>query len=157
MPPKAKKKGGKAKKAKEAAPVSEEQLQHQLLVAEAQRLKDEITRETADINEFQQQRVRCICRCLHCPRSPCSQARTCTHAPRHSCTPARPLRGGWCVGHVQGQLNYFWIVEKKKLEDKRAELRNKERERQDLEEKHQVEIKVARRCVCARAAAPSVC
>ncbi len=42
----------------------------------------------------------------------------------------------------QEKLNYFWIVEKKKLEDKRAELRNKEREMQDLEEKHQVEIKV---------------
>lgn len=40
------------------------------------------------------------------------------------------------------KLNYFWIVEKKKLEDKRAELRNKERELQDLEEKHQVEIKI---------------
>ena len=40
------------------------------------------------------------------------------------------------------KLNYFWIVEKKKLEDKKAELRNKERELQDLEEKHQVEIKV---------------
>jgi growth arrest-specific protein 8 len=40
------------------------------------------------------------------------------------------------------KLNYFWIVEKKKLEDKRAELRNKEREFQDLEEKHQVEIKI---------------
>ena len=40
------------------------------------------------------------------------------------------------------KLNYFWIVEKKKLEDKKAELRNKERELQDLEERHQVEIKV---------------
>ncbi|EQC37421.1 hypothetical protein SDRG_05025, partial [Saprolegnia diclina VS20] len=40
------------------------------------------------------------------------------------------------------KINYFWIVEKKNLEDKKAELRNKERERQDLEEKHQVEIKV---------------
>mmetsp|Transcript_33917 Transcript_33917/g.34550 ORF Transcript_33917/g.34550 Transcript_33917/m.34550 type:complete len:492 (+) Transcript_33917:197-1672(+) len=40
------------------------------------------------------------------------------------------------------KLNYFWIVEKKKLEDKRAELRNKERELQDLEEKNQVEIKI---------------
>ena len=40
------------------------------------------------------------------------------------------------------KLNYFWIVEKKKLEDKRAELRNKDRELQDLEEKHQVEIKI---------------
>jgi len=40
------------------------------------------------------------------------------------------------------KLNYFWIVEKKTFEDRKAELRNKERERQDLEEKHQVEIKV---------------
>ena len=40
------------------------------------------------------------------------------------------------------KLNYFWIVEKKNLEDKKAELRNKERELQDLEERHQVEIKV---------------
>lgn len=40
------------------------------------------------------------------------------------------------------KLNYFWIVEKKKAEDKRAELRNKERELQDLEEKNQVEIKI---------------
>lgn len=40
------------------------------------------------------------------------------------------------------KLNYFWIVEKKKLEDKRVELRNKDRESQDLEEKHQVEIKI---------------
>ncbi|KAJ8613521.1 hypothetical protein CTAYLR_002215 [Chrysophaeum taylorii] len=40
------------------------------------------------------------------------------------------------------KLNYFWIVEKKKLEDCKAELRNKERELQDLEEKHKVEIKV---------------
>ncbi|GMI25224.1 hypothetical protein TeGR_g8478, partial [Tetraparma gracilis] len=39
------------------------------------------------------------------------------------------------------KLNYFWIVEKKNLEDKKAELRNKERELQDLEEKHQVIIK----------------
>lgn len=38
------------------------------------------------------------------------------------------------------KLNYFWIVEKKKLEDKRAELRNKERELQDLEEKHQASV-----------------
>lgn len=31
-------------------------------------------------------------------------------------------------------------MEKKNLEDKRAELRNKERELQDIEEKHQVRI-----------------
>jgi len=40
------------------------------------------------------------------------------------------------------KLNYFWIVEKKCLEDKKAELRNKERELQDLEEKHAVEVKI---------------
>lgn len=40
------------------------------------------------------------------------------------------------------KLNYFWIVEKKDLEDKKSMLRNKERELQDLEEKHQVEIKI---------------
>lgn len=43
------------------------------------------------------------------------------------------------------KINYFWIVEKKNFEDRKAELRNKERERQDLEEKHQVEIKVWRK------------
>jgi hypothetical protein len=82
------------------------------------------------------------------------------------------------VCSLQGQLNYFWIVEKKNLEvrfraggregeapwrkwprgacgsptplapfiyclqDKKADLRNKERELQDLEERHSVEIKV---------------
>lgn len=40
------------------------------------------------------------------------------------------------------KLNYFWIVEKKKLEDKKGGLRNKERELQDLEEKHSMEIKM---------------
>ena len=40
------------------------------------------------------------------------------------------------------KLNYFWIVEKKNLEDKKSELRNKARELQDLEEKNHVEIKV---------------
>jgi hypothetical protein len=40
------------------------------------------------------------------------------------------------------KINYFWIVEKKNLEDKKAELRNKAREQQDLEERHAVETKV---------------
>jgi len=40
------------------------------------------------------------------------------------------------------RINYFWLVGKKELEDKQAELRNKEREHQDLEEKHQIEIKI---------------
>lgn len=50
------------------------------------------------------------------------------------------------------KINYFWIVEKKNFEDRKAELRNKERERQDLEEKHQVEIKASCHvCVSIRA------
>ena len=40
------------------------------------------------------------------------------------------------------RINYFWLVGKKELEDKQAELRNKEREFQDLEEKHTIEIKI---------------
>ncbi len=40
------------------------------------------------------------------------------------------------------KLHYFWIVEKRNLEDKKAELRNRAREKEDLEEKHAVEIKV---------------
>lgn len=40
------------------------------------------------------------------------------------------------------RINYFWLVGKKELEDKQAELRNKEREYADLEEKHQIEIKI---------------
>ena len=37
------------------------------------------------------------------------------------------------------RINYFWLISKKELEDKQAELRNKERELQDLTEKHQIE------------------
>jgi hypothetical protein len=40
------------------------------------------------------------------------------------------------------RINYFWLISKKELEDKQAELRNKERELQDLNEKHQIEIKI---------------
>jgi hypothetical protein len=35
-----------------------------------------------------------------------------------------------CDFDLQEKINYFWIVEKKVLEDKKAELRNKERELQ---------------------------
>lgn len=34
------------------------------------------------------------------------------------------------------RINYFWLVGKKELEDKQAELRNKNREFQDLQEKN---------------------
>lgn len=40
------------------------------------------------------------------------------------------------------RISYFWMVGKKELEDKEAELRNKQREFQDLKEKHQIEIKI---------------
>jgi growth arrest-specific protein 8 len=43
---------------------------------------------------------------------------------------------------VQDKINAFWEITKKELEDKRAELRNKDRETEEMEERHQVEIKV---------------
>ena len=42
------------------------------------------------------------------------------------------------------RVNYFWLVGKKELEDKQAELRNKNREHQDLEEKNSITIKIWR-------------
>ena len=41
------------------------------------------------------------------------------------------------------RVNYFWLVGKKELEDKQAELRNKNREYQDLEEKNSITIKIS--------------
>ncbi len=43
---------------------------------------------------------------------------------------------------VQDKINAFWEISKKELEDTRAQLRNKDREMEELEERHQVEIKV---------------
>jgi hypothetical protein len=40
------------------------------------------------------------------------------------------------------KVNTFWEISKKELEDRKAELRNKDREMEELEERHQVEIKV---------------
>eukprot|EP00736_Rhodelphis_marinus_P010730 Rmarinus@m.7847 len=40
------------------------------------------------------------------------------------------------------KLNTFWEITKKELEDTKAELRNKDREMEEMEERHQVEIKV---------------
>eukprot|EP00922_Rhytidocystis_sp_ex-Travisia-forbesii_P034379 GHVS01051054.1.p2 GENE.GHVS01051054.1~~GHVS01051054.1.p2 ORF type:complete len:121 (-),score=15.29 GHVS01051054.1:272-634(-) len=40
------------------------------------------------------------------------------------------------------RLHYLWIVERQKLEDLRAELRNKERDSQDIDERQQIELKV---------------
>uniref|UniRef100_A0A7S0URD1 Growth arrest-specific protein 8 domain-containing protein n=1 Tax=Polytomella parva TaxID=51329 RepID=A0A7S0URD1_9CHLO len=40
------------------------------------------------------------------------------------------------------KINAFWEITKKDLEDRKAELRNKDREMEEMEERHQVEIKV---------------
>lgn len=106
------------------APVDPAEAERLALVAEAKRLSKLKEQEEMQFNEFQQQKVR-VCMRAHEPTRV------------HARTPGSPL-----VPLSQEKLNYFWIVEKKNLEDKKAELRNKERELQDLEEKHQVEIKV---------------
>merc|ERR1712054_255214 len=40
------------------------------------------------------------------------------------------------------KVNTFWEITKKELEDRKAELRNKDREMEELEERHLVEVKV---------------
>lgn len=40
-------------------------------------------------------------------------------------------------------MNTFWEITKRQLEERKAEIRNKDREMEDAEERHQVEIKVA--------------
>mmetsp|Transcript_73315 Transcript_73315/g.184760 ORF Transcript_73315/g.184760 Transcript_73315/m.184760 type:complete len:461 (-) Transcript_73315:54-1436(-) len=40
------------------------------------------------------------------------------------------------------KINYFWIVERKTLQEKQADLRNKQREYQDLDERQQIELKM---------------
>jgi hypothetical protein len=39
------------------------------------------------------------------------------------------------------KVNTFWEITKRQLEERKAELRNKDREMEDSEERHQVEIK----------------
>lgn len=40
------------------------------------------------------------------------------------------------------KINTFWEITKRQLDEKKAELRNKDREMEDAEERHQIEIKV---------------
>jgi len=40
------------------------------------------------------------------------------------------------------KVNYFWLVEKRSFAEKQAELRNQERQLQDQEERHQIELKM---------------
>ena len=52
------------------------------------------------------------------------------------------------------KVNTFWDISKRQLDEARATVRNKERELEDAEERHQVEIKVShtltRACVTIR-------
>lgn len=45
------------------------------------------------------------------------------------------------------KINTFWEITKRQLDEKKAELRNKDREMEDSEERHQVEIKVMKQKV----------
>ena len=40
------------------------------------------------------------------------------------------------------RINYLWMLQKKKIEDNQADLVNKKRELEDLEEKHKIENKL---------------
>lgn len=40
------------------------------------------------------------------------------------------------------KVNTFWEISKRQMEEGKAEMRNKDREMEDAEERHQVEIKV---------------
>ena len=43
------------------------------------------------------------------------------------------------------KINTFWEITKRQLDESKALLRNKDREMEDMEERHQVEIKVGLR------------
>lgn len=45
------------------------------------------------------------------------------------------------------KVNTFWDITKRQLDESKAIVRNKERELEDSEEKHQVEIKVSCGCM----------
>lgn len=47
-------------------------------------------------------------------------------------------------------MNTFWEITKRQLDEKKAELRNKDREMEDAEERHQIEIKVPARITSLR-------
>jgi hypothetical protein len=69
-------------------------------------------------------------------------ARNCARPPR-VLRPPTPQEAAFNQFQLEkDRINHLWIVAKKALEDKKAELRNKEREMQDIEERHAVEIKV---------------
>lgn len=44
---------------------------------------------------------------------------------------------------LQDKINAFWEITKKELEDKKAEMRNQDRQTEEAEDMHQRELKVS--------------
>lgn len=57
---------------------------------------------------------------------------------------------------MQDKINAFWEINKKELEDSKAQLRNKDREMEEVEERHEVEIKVSHRLRCYFVSLPAL-
>ena len=53
----------------------------------------------------------------------------------------------WLYQQEKERINYFWIAEKKRMDERQADLRNKERDLQDLTERQQIEIRVCKQRV----------
>lgn len=64
-----------------------------------------------------------------------------------------------CACAAQDKINAFWEITKKDLEDRRAELRNQDRQMEETEDLHNRELKVTERCgsyCCAQQQQPAV-
>ena len=71
-------------------------------------------------------------------RTPHAGLHAAGHARWRPCTARRLM----LALHAQDKIATFWEIGKREAEDRRADLRNKDREMEELEERHQVEIKV---------------
>ena len=49
---------------------------------------------------------------------------------------------------IQDKIGAFWDISRRELESGRAELRNREREVEDLQEQHQIELKARAPAAC---------
>lgn len=63
---------------------------------------------------------------------------TVQHRAQSMCVPVWPCR------MLQDKINAFWEITKKELEDKKAEMRNQDRQTEEAEDMHQRELKVSR-------------
>lgn len=50
----------------------------------------------------------------------------------------------YSVFFMQDKIQTFWDITRRELDSCRAELRNKDRDMEDLQDRHQVELKVGR-------------